>query len=393
MTDKVVIGLTGNIATGKSLILRMLQELGAAVIDADKLVHQLMNQGGPVYQAIVEEFGRFVLDDNGQINRARLGKIAFTLPEALGRLEEITHPNVIQEVLNKVEKSSSQVVAVEAIKLFESGLAEHCHVNWVVTARPEVQLKRLVERRRMAPQQAQQRIKAQPPQQKKMEQADLVIDNSGDLAKTWLTVKKQYTNLLQKEEAVTAQPAVEATAAAEPTSTPAVPATSAKVTNDVTLRRAKRNDLEAMAELISIGTNGALTPDSSQMLENLFSRAYLVAMASGYVIGMAGWQTENLIAGLQDFYVLRDDLWSTVGQQILDKVHEEIDSLSCEVSLVFVREAAGTEPVEFFQQAGYEQAESKDLGYMWKEAATEMQPENSVLLYKKLREQRIMVPM
>ena len=86
-------------------------------------------------------------------------------------------------------------------------------------------------------------------------------------------------------------------------------------------------------------------------------------------------------------------MWSIVGQKMLDKIHEEIDSLSCEVSLCFVFKAAGSKPIEFFESQGYEQIEGQNLGYMWKEAALEWQPENSILLYKKLREQRIMVPM
>lgn len=393
MANKIVIGLTGNIATGKSLVLRMLQELGATVVDADKLVHQLMQQGGPVYQAIVEEFGKFVLDADGRINRARLGKIAFSLPEALKRLEEITHPAVRREILKRIDAAPTPVVAIEAIKLFESGLAEQCQATWVVTSPPEIQLKRLVERRKMPPDQAQQRIKAQSSSREKEARASVVIDNSGDLAKTWMFVKKQYTALVQS------QPGLAEPAAAEPAPAPPAPPREAVTlpaeikAADVSVRRAKRPDLEAMARLISAGTNGAVEPDLSQMMESLFSRAYLVATVGDVVAGIAGWQTENLIAGLQDFYVLHDDLWDSVGKIMLDRIHEEVNSLSCEVAMVFVLNKAGSKPVEFFESQGYEQAESKDLGYMWKDAATEWQPEDSILLYKKLRAQRIMVPM
>ena len=128
MAEKIVIGLTGNIATGKSLVLRMLQELGAATIDADKLVHEVMAPGGSAYQTIVEEFGKFVVDNNGQINRDRLGRIAFAVPEAMASLEAITHPAVRQEILARINSAQAPVVVVEAIKLFESGLAEQCQV-------------------------------------------------------------------------------------------------------------------------------------------------------------------------------------------------------------------------------------------------------------------------
>jgi hypothetical protein len=151
--------------------------------------------------------------------------------------------------------------------------------------------------------------------------------------------------------------------------------------------------MEAMAKIIAAGTKGAIDLDLSQMMEAIFSRAYIVATAGGNAVGIAGWQTENLIAGLQDFYVLQDDLWPTVGKEMLDMIHSEIDSLSCEVAMVFVQNQAGKAPIEFFESQGYEQAQVQDLGYMWEDAAKEWQPEDTVLLYKKLREQRIMVPM
>jgi dephospho-CoA kinase len=393
MSDKIIIGLTGNIATGKSLVLRMLQELGATVIDADKLVHRLMRPGGSVYNAIVEEFGKFVLDQNRQISRATLGKIVFSDPTALSRLEGLTHPAVIAEIQRQVGNAPTPVVAVEAIKLFESGIADKCTVTWVVVAPPEVQYRRLLERRRMKPDQAKQRIKAQGSQQPKAAKANLVIDNSGPLAKTWGTVKMNYQKLLHTTKAApppkaSSTPLVKPV---QPTTEPVLP--SAIKPEDVVLRRAKRDNLQDMAELIYTGTKGALKPDISDMMELLFSRAYLVAVVGDKAIGMIGWQTENLVAGVQDFYVLRDNMWDTVGKLILEKVHEEIDKLSCEVALLFVLNEAGQQPIEFLEKQNYEQFDGKKLIQDWREAAVEWQPDNSVLLYKKIREQRIMVPM
>lgn len=381
MTTKTVIGLTGNIAAGKSMVLRMLQELGAATIDADKLAHQIMQKDTPVYKAVVEEFGKFVVDDNGEINRSRLGRIVFNLPEALERLDAITHPVVRQEIAKRVAASKAQVVAIEAVKLFEAGLAEECSSKWLVVAKPEVQFRRLVEKRRMPQDQAKQRIRAQPPPEQKVSQSDVIIDNSGELAKTWAMVKKHYTNLVQAKPEP-AQPA------AAPTDGAAKAATG-----EVAIRRAKRSDLGGMAELVSTATKGAITPDISEMMEALFSRAFIIAEVDGKTVGMAAWQTENLVAGLQDFYVLDDSMWETIGQKMLDMIHEEIDNLSCEVALMFVLKNAGDGPIEFFKSQDYQQTESKKLGYIWKDAAKEWQPKESVLLYKKLRDKRIMVPM
>ena len=387
MAEKIVIGLTGNIATGKSLVLRMLQELGATVIDADKAAHQVMRSGTPVFGAIIEEFGKFIVDEEGEIDRAKLGKIVFSNPEALAQLEAITHPAVRQLILKRINEAPTPVVAIEAIKLFESGLAEQCQATWVVTAPPEAQYKRLIERRKMPPELAKQRITAQSSQKQKAAKANVVIDNGGELVKTWATVKKQYTTLLEKSTA--APPVPDPTPAPPPTT----PAAAAVEVGEITIRRAKPNDLGTIAQLISDSTNGALSPDTSEMMEALFSRAYIVAASGDHVVGVAGWQTENLIAGLQDVYVLREDLWDSVGGKMLEMIHEEVDKLSCEVIITFIATKIGSKPVEFFERQGYEQSEAKNLGYMWKDAADEWQPENTIVMYKKLREQRIMVPM
>ena len=389
MSNKIVIGLTGNIATGKSLVLRMLQELGATVIDADKLVHQLMRRGGSVYQAIVNEFGNFILDNDGQISRVKLGKIAFSDPTALSRLEALTHPGVITEVKQQVANAPSEVVAVEAIKLFESGIADECDSNWVVVAPPEIQYKRLIERRRMKPDQAKQRILAQSPQKEKAKKASVIINNSGALVKTWSTVKNNYVKLLKtKSAALVPEPEP---APRQETATDKIPA---KINiEDITLRRAKRGDLQGMAQLVSLGTKNALSPDIPEMMEALFSRAYMVAMLGEHTIGMIGWQTENLVAGVQDFYVLRNDLWASVGQAMLEKLHDEINKLSCEVCLIFVLKEAGSNPISFLEEQEYEVTDADRLIQDWREAAVEWQMDNSLILFKKIREQRIMVPM
>lgn len=385
MAEKVIIGLTGNIATGKSLVLRMLQELGATTIDADKLVHQMMRKDSPAYGKIVEEFGKFILDKDGQINRSRLGRIVFGMPEAMARLEEITHPAVKQDITRRIEKSPTPVIAIEAVKLFESGISELCTSTWAVTAPPKIQLQRLVERRRMKPEHAQQRIRAQSGQKEKVAKADISIENSGELGKTWTVVRGHFTSLTKNTSTEAPQKA-----SAKP-ATQASPKASAD-TSKIEIRRAKRTDLQGMADMIAEGTKSKVKLDLSDMMERLFSRAYMVALdPDEKIVGMIGWQTENLIAGIEDLHV-RSDLWSTVGKQMLDKVHEEVDGLSCEVVLAFLLKH-DKKAIEFLASQDYTQTELRKLNFMWREAAEEWQSEDSILLYKKLRDQQIMVPM
>jgi dephospho-CoA kinase len=181
---RYLIGLTGNIATGKSTVAQMLEDLGAIVIDADALVHDLQRQGRPVYRDIVAAFGPGILDRAGEIDRKALGAIVFADPVQLRTLESIVHPAVLIESLHRITEAPTPVVVYEAIKLIEAGRAEMCDALWVVTARSEVQLQRLMRDRNMREADARQRIEAQPPQSERIKLATVVIDNSGSLEET-----------------------------------------------------------------------------------------------------------------------------------------------------------------------------------------------------------------
>jgi dephospho-CoA kinase len=161
---KTVIGVTGNIATGKSIVRRILEHVGAFGIDADGLAHRAMSPGAPAYQPILDTFGRWILASDGQIDRDKLGKVVFNDPDALARLEALTHPIVSQVIDLLVKRASQKVVVIEAIKLFEAGLAQHCDSVWVIDAPEDVQIKRLVQQRKMTEPEARMRVAAQPPQ-------------------------------------------------------------------------------------------------------------------------------------------------------------------------------------------------------------------------------------
>jgi dephospho-CoA kinase len=178
--SRVLIGLTGNIATGKSEVARMLGKLGACVIDADQVAHDVMRPGGPAYRAVVEAFGPQILAADQTIDRGKLGAIVFRDPVALQRLEAAVHPATIVEVGRRIAQAPEQVV-VEAIKLIESGMHRLYDALWVVTAPRSLQIARLVARRGLTEEEAALRVDAQPPQAEKAALADLVIVNDGDL--------------------------------------------------------------------------------------------------------------------------------------------------------------------------------------------------------------------
>lgn len=195
MARPYLIGLTGNIACGKSTVLRELQRLGAAVLDADAVAHQVMRAGTAVHRAIVEAFGESVLAPSGEIDRRALGAIVFADPQALARLEAIVHPAVLEETRRWLERVDAPVAVIDAIKLFEAGIADWCDEVWVVTCPEEEQLRRLVEYRGLSPEDAWKRIRAQPPQAEKAARADRVIENAGSVGQLRARVREIWQTL------------------------------------------------------------------------------------------------------------------------------------------------------------------------------------------------------
>ena len=179
-----VIGLTGDIATGKSEVRRMLERLGAEGIDADLLAHRTMERGTEVWRQVVTAFGERILAEDERIDRRRLGEIVFRDLEALRRLEEIVHPAVRELTWRLVGRAQAPVVVIEAIKLVEAQMHLWCDALWVVTCHRCQQLRRLMRARNLNEEEAQLRIQAQTPIEGKLELADVVINNSGALEET-----------------------------------------------------------------------------------------------------------------------------------------------------------------------------------------------------------------
>lgn len=194
----LLIGLTGNIATGKSTVANMLAELGAATIDADSVAHRTMRAGTQVHTGIVEAFGPQILTSDGEIDRARLGDLVFSDEEALARLEAIVHPATLEAIARRVAATAADVVVIEAIKLIASGLADRCDSVWVTTCRPEQQIERIVAERGLTRAQARQRVEAQRPQEERVARADVVIDNAGPLSATREQVEAAWKRVLER---------------------------------------------------------------------------------------------------------------------------------------------------------------------------------------------------
>lgn len=192
---KILIGLTGNIACGKSTVLRQLRDLGAFVIDADTLIHSILRQDGPAYWPVVAEFGPEIVKGDGDIDRQALGRIVFSDPEKLRRLEEIEHPIVRRIIDEEIGQADEEIVVLDAIKLIESGWADKCDTVWVVICRREQQIERLQKSRGYSREDAEMRVSAQSDPALKVARADIVIDNSGTLEETHKQVQSAWATL------------------------------------------------------------------------------------------------------------------------------------------------------------------------------------------------------
>jgi dephospho-CoA kinase len=197
------VGLTGNIASGKSTAASFFAELGAHVIDADRVVHVLLRTGTSTYNKIVEVFGRLILGEDGEIDRRKLGKIVFSDEDKRSRLNALTHPDVeaaIEKTISGLEQASSHgIVIVDAALIVETGRHEMYQRLIVVTCSPALQIARIMSRDGLTEADARARMASQMPIEEKLRLADYIIDTSGTMKQTRDQVEKIYHDLIARE--------------------------------------------------------------------------------------------------------------------------------------------------------------------------------------------------
>jgi dephospho-CoA kinase len=206
----IVIGLTGNIGSGKSTVARRLQSLGAKIIDADQIAREVVQPGTPALQDIASNFGPGVLDSAGGLDRKKMASIVFADPRAIVILNQITHPRIIDEVNRKIDKfkreaktsAGSGVLVIDAPLLIEVGLDHIVDEVWVVKVDRKVQIARLAKRDGLTPEEALRRIAAQMPQEDKIKCATRVIDNSGEKSETIKQVDRSWNEMLAEHAGI-----------------------------------------------------------------------------------------------------------------------------------------------------------------------------------------------
>ena len=372
---KFVIGLTGNIATGKSVVRRMLEHLGAYTIDADALSHRVISKGAPGYQPVLDAFGKWLLDADGQINRTKLGHLVFADKDALKQLEGIIHPYVSQAIDILVKRSSQAVIVVEAIKLLESELRNHCDTIWVTDAPQQIQVERLMRKRGMSQEDALQRVQVQSAQKEKLVAANVVVTNNGSYDDLWKQVSEAWKQTSPTQEAG-----------------PTTQVIAKPVAGSLSLQRGKPRDAQKIADLITRLSKGKQTMTKDQAMEAFGEKAFLLVLVDQNLVGIAGWQVENLVARITDLFLDHGIAPDQALPLMLQEVERASGDLQCEASLVFPPiDLVGFDHI--WKQLGYERRSPDKLGVQaWEDAARESMPMGSALFFKQLRTDRVLRP-
>jgi dephospho-CoA kinase len=193
-----LLGLTGNIACGKSTVGQLLADRYAAdYVDADRLVHALYAAGTPETAAIAGRFGRDLIGADGTIDRRKLGDKILADRSALRELEQILDPGVSQAIADRLARTAAPVLVLDAIRLIEAGIAARCDAVWVVVCNRDVQAARLQSSRGMSTEQASLRIAAQSPAEEKIRHATAVLTNHGSLDDLSAQVDEAWNRTVQ----------------------------------------------------------------------------------------------------------------------------------------------------------------------------------------------------
>jgi len=371
---KYVIGLTGNIATGKSVVRKMLEHLGGYGIDADALAHRAMAEGAPGYTIVLKTFGDWILDEEGQIDRGRLAKLVFADPNALEKLEAIVHPLVGHAVDLLVRRARQAVVVVEAYKLLESDMAAGCDTVWVVEAPEDQQISRLMHKRALTEAAARQRIAAQSPQSLKLQAAKVVIHNNGSFESTWEQVQNAWAKIPRPEE-------------------PLLRAPTAALPGQLVVRRGRPQDAEEIARFITRVTHSRKRMTRADVMATFGEKAYLLIERDSQLAGVAGWQVENLVTRVDELYFEPGLPLDEAIPALMETVETASAELQSEASLLFLAPYLARH-VGAWRAVGYKPQTVQGLGVRaWQEAAIESMPRGASLWFKRLREDRVLRPL
>lgn len=424
-----IIGLTGNIATGKSTVCEILEQLGARVIDADKLAHAALKRGAPAWRGVIDAFGYDILQADGNVDRRKLGAVVFGDAAKLRVLEQLTHPAVgtelalmVRDALN-APGAQEQVLVVEAVKLYEAGMHEFMDALWVVTAPIEEQRRRLMQDRGMSQADADARLAAQPALDAKLARADVVIDNGASIEETrvqvlrafamidpataidktplilkWLRLEPKTAPTPSATELSTAGPErePESVGTSQPETVAAVstatvgPSQGTNGTTETTaaswiVRRAAPSDARSLASLLARIEGRAEPLGREEMLERQGKYAYWLVLGNNRPVALAAWQAENLAAIVRELWTANPDDAPRALSQLLEAIEIEADALTCEVVVLLVP-ARATDPAHIAAESSGYALTTLDELKTWRSVIEPLRQHDEPIYAKRLRE-------
>jgi dephospho-CoA kinase len=299
--------------------------------------------------------------------------LVFTDPEALQQLELIIHPLVEQAVDLMIRRARQRVIVIEAIKLLEGKLVKGCDTVWTTYAPESLQKTRLMAKRGMTEQDALQRIHAQPSQEEKTAAANVVIQNVGSFENTWKQVVAAWKKISPASDT---RPVVMRKAD----------------DGGISVQRGRPRDSVDIAVLINRLSDGAHKQSQEDIMAAFGEKAFLLLKADKKLVGLIGWQVENLVARITDLFVDSGIPAEKALTVLASEVERASQDLQCEACLVFLP-AHATSQESIWQKLGYSRRTLQTLGVQaWRDAAIESQPPNTFLLFKQLRQDRILRP-
>lgn len=408
---KVIIGLTGNIATGKSAVMGLARDEGALTIDADKIVHELMDRDAKLQEAIAAEFSSRVRRADGRIDRDLLGQIVFSDPDQLALLESIVHPVVRREVDKRILASETGYVMIEAIKLLEGDMPNACHQIWVTRCDRQKQLERLRVCRGMETSVAANRIKSQGAQEEKVAFADVVIDTNGLMKETKEQFEMAWGRLpapgqaeakprlnLAPEPLKRPQTKAEATAVSPEFSTAEsetadlsnlTPLEMGEAPEDLQVRRARPNDIPSILLLIQQSSGGAIKMKRSDVLMALSERGYFIGQVGSEISTVVGWKIDSQVGQVEEIYIHPPEMIGVTGTAVIQEIQKSAYSHMCQIIAAFIPNSAPDDLRRLFLAHGYAPMERSEMANNWKEAIEESKPEDSSYLVKVLLDTRL----
>ena len=450
---KTIIGLTGNIATGKSAIMKLAEEAGALLIDADMVVHSIMDHDSSMQAAIAVAFGSTVRLADGRVNRAALGELVFKDATAMRDLEQMIHPAVRKEIAARIDQSEKAVVVIEAIKLLDGDLKTMCDQIWVTRCPAQRQIERLVICRGMEPAVAKQRVEMQGSQEAKIAMADVVFDTYGSMENT----RKQFllawkrifgTDPVMKMKLAdvpltvaaasstpapsTPKPVMQAPRPVErPTPTPTPKPVAEKPApkpvekapekpaekvstgamarpqpiatippiapapyngEEITVRRARPSDVPTILLHLNKATGGQVKMSRAELLMALGERSYFIAQSGTTTHIVIGWHIENLIARIDQLYIYPPESVTFAFDPILKDIEKSAIQHFCEIMVAFLPNDQVDRLGGYLAHNEYQILNVENLPRVWKQAVQESQPADTLAMIKILREDRITSP-